>query len=237
MIALFTDDVTGQEIRFEIVEVTRLRGTYGPPLGCTYHFADGRKVPLELVDVESSRELAVYRRFLELHERLGKGETGMPRAKGSTGRAPRKKKVEAVNTLSSISSAMSQGMGNVMAPKSDSPKYISMEDGEMLWELDFPEKPELFRQLVEERIHLKSEMDRMKSRIDEINGSILPFFERNKMPGVRMEDWLVRRHEGQSATLDKEALVMNGVPADVIEKCTVRKRFVTIVVKGPREKE
>jgi hypothetical protein len=89
--------------------------------------------------------------------------------------------------------------------------------------------------LINDRLSLKYEIDAMEERIKEINGSLLPFFERNNMPGVKLSDGsLVRRHEGQSVTLNKEQLVLAGVSVEVIEKCTVRKKFVTVMVKGPK---
>jgi hypothetical protein len=135
--------------------------------------------------------------------------------------------------------AITAGMGEHLShllPTKEPPKYLTMDVGEELWELDFPDKPELFRQLIQQRLDLKYEVDAMGERIKEINNSLLPFFERNGMPGVVLSDGsLVRRHEGQSVTLNKEALVLAGVPAEVIEKCTVRTRFVTVMVRGPKE--
>jgi hypothetical protein len=157
---------------------------------------------------------------------------------------PRAKKVKATVTESMPLNAAVAVPGTTAAPKmpttvtatkADPPKYADMNTADELWELDFPDKPELFRQLINDRLSLKYEIDAMEERIKEINNSLLPFFERNGLPGVKLEDGsLVRRHEGQSVTLNKEALVTAGVPADVIEKCTVRKKFVTVMVKGPK---
>lgn len=213
MRAWFNDLEIGSDIFFLIQPVERAIGGQGPPLGLTYKFNGGREVPLVLDRVEDGQ--AYYKRF-------EKEKREMPRAK---------KQKETQTQSMPLNAAIAQP-----AMKAESPKYLTMDVGEELWELDFPDKPELFRQLIQQRLDLKYEVDAMEERIKEINRSLLPFFERNGMPGVVLSDGsVVRRHEGQSVTLNKEELVLAGVPAETIEKCTVRKRFITVMVRGPKE--
>lgn len=226
MIAQFEDVEIGSTIFFHVHPIERAIGGTGPPLGLTYTFNGGRRVPLVFDRVDGKQ--AYYKRFEQTENKEKREDMGRP--KGST------------NKKTSVMDALTTDIKRkpvLTAPastKADPPKYIDMDMGAELWELDFPEKPELFRQLIQQRIDLKYEVDAMEERIKEINGSILPFFERNGIPGVKLENGcLVRRHEGQSATLDKSALVLAGVPADVIEKCTVRKKFTTVIVRGPKE--
>jgi hypothetical protein len=164
---------------------------------------------------------AYYKRFENTKEK----REDMPRGK---------KKVTETMPLNAAVAVL----GAVVMPlvkKDDPPKYLDMDTADELWELDFPDRADLFRQLINDRLSLKYEIDAMEERIKEINGSLLPFFERNNMPGVKLSDGsLVRRHEGQSVTLNKEQLVLAGVSVEVIEKCTVRKKFVTVMVKGPK---
>lgn len=121
------------------------------------------------------------------------------------------------------------------ANESAKPKAeYSIEDAEILWEVDYPNKPDLLRQMFQERIVLKQEQDRTKARIDEINNSLLGFMERQGVDAVKWEDWKLARVAGANVTLDKEALVLAGVPAETIAKCTKRKEFTTVRVTGPK---
>jgi hypothetical protein len=219
MKAWFTDVEIGSDICFIVQPIERTIGSHGPPLGLTYKFNGGREVPLALDKVEDGQ--AYYKRFENTKEK----REDMPRGK---------KKVTETMPLNAAVAVL----GAVVMPlvkKDDPPKYLDMDTADELWELDFPDRADLFRQLINDRLSLKYEIDAMEERIKEINGSLLPFFERNNMPGVKLSDGsLVRRHEGQSVTLNKEQLVLAGVSVEVIEKCTVRKKFVTVMVKGPK---
>ena len=110
----------------------------------------------------------------------------------------------------------------------------SIDDAEILWGIEFPSKPDLLRQLFIERILLKIEADRIKGRIEEINKSVLGFFDRQGVESVKMEDWTVARVNGSNSTLDKEALVLAGVPVETIVQCTRSKEYVTVRVTGPK---
>ncbi len=110
----------------------------------------------------------------------------------------------------------------------------SLEDAELLWGIEYPSKPELLRQLFQERISLKTDADRIKERIDAINKSLLGFYERQGVESVKWEDWTVAKVNGSNSTLDKEALVLAGVPAETIAKCTKRKEYTTVRVTGPK---
>jgi hypothetical protein len=232
MKAWFDDAEIGSSVFFLTETVERTIGGHGPPLGLTYTFNGGRKVPLVLDKVEDGQ--AYYKRFEKI-EREKREE--MPRAKKVKATVTESMPLNAAVAVPvpEVKTGMGEHLSHLLPKKAESPKYADMNTADELWELDFPDKPELFRQLIQERLDLKYTADGIDERIKEINNSLLPFFERNGLPGVKLEDGsLVRRHEGQSVTLNKEALVLAGVPADVIEKCTVRKRFVTVMVKGPK---
>lgn len=113
----------------------------------------------------------------------------------------------------------------------------SIEDAELLWSIEYPRKPELLRELFQERISIKTEADRIKERIEVINRSLLSFFDRQGVESVKWEDWTVARVKGSNSTLDKEALVLAGVPAETIVQCTKRKEYVTVRVTGPKGAE
>jgi hypothetical protein len=110
----------------------------------------------------------------------------------------------------------------------------SIEDAELLWGIEFPGKPELLRELFQERISLKTDADRIKERIEVINKSLLGFFDRQGVEKVTWEDWTVAKVNGSNSTLDKEALVLAGVPAETIAQCTKRKEYTTVRVTGPK---
>ncbi len=110
----------------------------------------------------------------------------------------------------------------------------SIEDAELLWGIEFPSKPDLLRQLFLERIQLKDQTDRTKARIDEINKALLGFYDRQGVEAVKWEDYTVAKVNGSNTTLDKEALVLAGVPAELITRCTKRKEYTTIRVTGPK---
>lgn len=133
-----------------------------------------------------------------------------------------------------------RGVDNPMPPDPSPTKSTgkgesySIEDAELLWGIEFPNKPDLLRQLFLERIQLKENADRIKGRIEEINGSLLGFFDRQGVESVKWEDWTVAKVKGSNTTLDKEALVMAGVAAELIARCTKRKEYVTVRVTGPK---
>ncbi len=235
MMALFHDVEMEIEVYFHVDVIERTIGGMGPPLGLTHVFPSGRQVPLRFVKVEDRQ--AIYTQYESGNGKIEREKReDMARAKKTTQKATETQTQTPKGMPLNAAVAMAQAPAPALAPKADPPKYLDMDTADELWELDFPEKPELFRQLVQQRLDLKYEVDALEERIKEINGSLLPFFERNNMPGVKLENGaLVRRHEGQSATLDKAALVLAGVPVDVIEKCTVRKKFVTVMVRGPKE--
>lgn len=120
------------------------------------------------------------------------------------------------------------------APANAKGETYSIDDAEILWGIEFPGKPELLRELFQERVSLKTDADRIKERIDQINKSLLGFFDRQGVESVKWEDWTVARVNGSNTTLDKEALVLAGVPAELIVQCTKRKEYVTVRVTGPK---
>lgn len=120
------------------------------------------------------------------------------------------------------------------SPVNGKGESYSIEDAELLWGIEFPSKPELLRQLFLERIQLKDQADRTKARIEEINKSLLGFYDRQGVEAVKWEDYTVARVNGSNSTLDKEALVLEGVPVETIAKCTRRKEYTTIRVTGPK---
>jgi hypothetical protein len=124
---------------------------------------------------------------------------------------------------------------NVFTPtNTHKAESYSIEDAELLWGIEFPSKPELLRQLFLERIQLKDQADRTKARIDEINKALLGFYDRQGVEAIKWEDFTVARVNGSNTTLDKEALVLAGVSAELITQCTKRKEYTTIRVTGPK---
>lgn len=139
--------------------------------------------------------------------------------------------------LGEITQPLPPAQPTAPAPAQTKGEAYSIDDAEILWGIEYPSKPELFRQLLQERISLKIEMDRSEERIKEINKSLLGFYSRQGIESVKWEDWTVARVNGGNSTLDKEALVLAGVPADLIAQCTKRKEYTTVRVTGPKRDE
>ena len=106
--------------------------------------------------------------------------------------------------------------------------YPPFEEVQILWECDFPSKPELLESLLKERIENKEEQDKLKEREKEINNSLLAFFTDNRIPGVLYDGYTLSKKAGASATINREALMLEGVKAEVIDKCISRTPWETV---------
>ena len=116
--------------------------------------------------------------------------------------------------------------------------YPPFQEAQILWECDFPNKPYLLESLLKERILNKEEQDTLKAREKEINTSLLGFFTNNRIPGVVYEGYTLSRKAGASATINREALMLAGVKAEVIDRCIARTPWETVECrKGKGESE
>ena len=113
--------------------------------------------------------------------------------------------------------------------------YSPFEEAQILWECDFPSKPELLESLTKERIENKTEQDRLKEREKEINTSLLAFFTNNRIPGVVYEGYTLSRKAGVSATINREALILAGVRVEVIDRCIARTPWETVECRKGKE--
>lgn len=125
-------------------------------------------------------------------------------------------------------------MNQTPAPTTNKGEAYSIEDAELIWGIEFPGKPDLLRQLFLERIQLKERMDADKKRTDEINKALLGFYSRQGVESVKWEDWTISRVASSRSTLNKEALVLAGVKAELIAQCTERTEFVMLKLTGPK---
>jgi hypothetical protein len=106
--------------------------------------------------------------------------------------------------------------------------YPPFDEAQILWECDFPSKPKLLESLLKERISNKEEQDTLKEREKQINASLLGFFNNNRIPGVVYEGYTLSRKAGASATINREALMLAGVKAEVIDRCIARTPWETV---------
>jgi hypothetical protein len=81
--------------------------------------------------------------------------------------------------------------------------YPEFQEAQILWECDFPSKPELLELLLKERISNKEEQGRLKEREKEINNSLLSFFTNNRIPGVVYERYTLSKKSGVSSTINR----------------------------------
>lgn len=115
--------------------------------------------------------------------------------------------------------------------------YPAFEEVQILWECDFPSKPELLNKLLRERIACKEQGDAIKEREKEINNSLLAFFTSNRIPGVVYEKYTVLEKEGVSSTINREALILAGVQSEVIDRCVTRTPWKTVECRKNKGKE
>jgi hypothetical protein len=106
--------------------------------------------------------------------------------------------------------------------------YPAFQEVQILWECDFPSRPELLESLLKERIANKEEQDRLKEREREINGSLLAFFSSNRIPGVIYDGYTLSKKSGASSTINREALMLEGVKVEVIDRCISRTPWETV---------
>lgn len=106
--------------------------------------------------------------------------------------------------------------------------YPPFQEAQILWECDFPSKPDLLESLLKERIANKEEQDKLKEREKEINTSLLGFFKNNRIPGVVYEGYTLAKKAGASSTINREALMLAGVKSEVIDQCISRTPWETV---------
>lgn len=116
-------------------------------------------------------------------------------------------------------------------------QYPSFQEAAILWECDFPSKPELFHKLLRERVACKEQGDAIKEREKEINTSLLAFFKNNRIPGVQYEGYTVGVKEGAQVTINREALLLAGVKKEVIDACMKRTPWETVECRKGKESE
>lgn len=113
-------------------------------------------------------------------------------------------------------------------PKPPPKQYPPFEEAVILWECDFPSRPDLLESLLKERIELKATKDAADIREKEINNSLLAFFNANRIPGVKYEGYTVAKKSGNSVNISKESLLKAGVAKEVIEACINRTPWDTV---------
>jgi len=113
--------------------------------------------------------------------------------------------------------------------------YPAFQEVQILWECDFPSKPYLLETLILERISNKEEQDRLKEREKEINNSLLSFFNDNRIPGVVYEGYTLSKKSGVSATVNREALILEGVKAETINRCIYRTPWETVECRKDKD--
>ena len=115
--------------------------------------------------------------------------------------------------------------------------YPPFQEVQILWECDFPSRPELLEGLLKRRIHVKNELDRLKEMEKEINNSLLAFFNSNRIPGVMYEGYTVSKKAGASSTINREALLLAGVKSEVIDRCISRTPWETVECRKGKDAE
>ena len=110
-------------------------------------------------------------------------------------------------------------------PKTEYPPF---QEAVILWECDFPSRPDLLESLLKERIANKVEADRLEARDKEINASLPAFYDGNRIPGIVYEGYTVAKKSGAQVTVNREALLKAGVKAEVIEACVKRTPWTTV---------
>ena len=115
--------------------------------------------------------------------------------------------------------------------------YPAFQEAQILWECDFPYKPELLESLLKERISNKEEQDTLKAREKEINASLLGFFTGNRIPGVVYGGYTLSKKAGVAATINREALILAGVTVEVIDRCISRTPWETVECRENKDRE
>ena len=114
-------------------------------------------------------------------------------------------------------------------------QYPAFQEAQILWECDFPSKPDLLESLIRERIGLKQSIDLLEAREKEINTSLLAFFHNNRIPGVQYEGYTVSVKEGTQVTINREALLLAGAKKEVIDACMKRTPWETVECRKGKE--
>jgi hypothetical protein len=96
---------------------------------------------------------------------------------------------------------------------------------------------DLLADMVQARIHAKVETDRLKVEIDELNTGIMLLLGELGLQRVKLEDWSCGVKPWGSSQLSADMLLLEGVHADVIERCRVVQRGTTIDVRGPKDQD
>lgn len=115
--------------------------------------------------------------------------------------------------------------------------YPAFQEVQILWECNFPSRPELLELLLKERIANKQKQDTLKEREKEINNSLLAFFTDNRIPGVLYDGYTLSKKSGASATINREALMLEGVKAEIIDRCIARTPWETVECRKGKEHE
>lgn len=120
-------------------------------------------------------------------------------------------------------------------PQKPKKSYTPFEDAQILWECDFPNKPELLESLIKERIENQHLQTTLKEREKQINSSILAFFSGNRLDGILYEGYALSKKSGSSSTINREALMLAGVTKEVIDKCISRTPWETVECRLQKE--
>jgi len=111
------------------------------------------------------------------------------------------------------------------------------QDVQILWECEFPQKPEILEELVRERIRLKHDKDHAETRISEINNSLVEFFKRNRISKTEYDGYTFRHSTGNKVTITAKALIEAGVPIATIKSCSTSTPWETIEVRTGKDSE
>lgn len=96
---------------------------------------------------------------------------------------------------------------------------------------------DILLQLVQRRIELKVEQDRLKAETDELNELLLPILRAINLRRVALEDWTCSIKPWSNSHISKDKLFDEGVSLDVIERCTLRLAGESIEARGPKDKD
>lgn len=124
-----------------------------------------------------------------------------------------------------------------MAKKKPVVSPTPFPDAQILWECEFPDKPDLLESLVKERIELKRTLDAGAIRVKAINASILEFFKRNRIASTGYDGFSFYFSSGKKTTVSIKSLVEAGIPIATIKQCAKSTPWETIGVRGEGEKE
>jgi len=110
------------------------------------------------------------------------------------------------------------------------------QDAQILWECEFPDKPDLLESLIRERIGHKAAIDLMEGRIKEINISVLEFFKRNRIKSTEYDGFSIYLSAGKKTTVSVKSLVEAGVSVETIKKCAKSTPWETLGVRRQGDK-